>query len=92
MAAGNASLQTSVAEGRADSLLSQQRFKAALQLAQRTIAADGSMEADSKRSFQQDEVIAESHLGMKSRHLPGFRPMLPLIRRKTIRLTLRMTS
>jgi tetratricopeptide (TPR) repeat protein len=71
VAAGNASLQTSVAEGRADSLLSQQRFKAALQLAQRTIAADGSMEADSKRSFQQDEVIAESHLGMKKQALAG---------------------
>ncbi len=71
VASGNASLQTSVTEGRTESLLSQQRYKAALQLAQRAIAANRSMDADSKRSLEQDEVIAELHLGMKRQALTG---------------------
>jgi len=58
-------IKINVGENRVESLLSQERFRPALELAQQVITANPGMAPDWKRALIQDEAIAQSHLGMK---------------------------
>jgi tetratricopeptide (TPR) repeat protein len=69
LASGDPSLAAYVGEGRVESLLSQRKYQAALDLAQQTIAANKVISDVNKRYLEQDEAIAESHLGMKQQAL-----------------------
>ncbi len=67
--AGSDDLVTSAGQTRIESLLSQQQYRLALALAQQMIAEYPKMVSDRKLELQQDEVLAESHLGMKKQAL-----------------------
>jgi tetratricopeptide (TPR) repeat protein len=71
IASGTPALLSIVGESRVESLLSQQKYKPALALAQQIIAKDPEMVAERKRDLELDEAVAEAHLGMKKQAQAG---------------------
>ncbi len=71
LASGNPSLLESVSESRVESLLSRQKYAAALKLAKQVLAGNPEMVADRKMDLEQDETVAEAHLGMKTQARAG---------------------
>jgi tetratricopeptide (TPR) repeat protein len=65
----NADFMERVARVRVASLLSRRQYQPALLLAQKTMAGDAKMTPDRKQTFEQDEAIAEAHLGRKQQAL-----------------------
>jgi tetratricopeptide (TPR) repeat protein len=70
-ASAEPALLSSVGESRVESLLSQQKYGPAQALAQQVIARNPDMVADRKQNLEQDEVVAEAHLGLKKQALAG---------------------
>jgi tetratricopeptide (TPR) repeat protein len=71
LASAEPALLPSVGECRVESLLSQQKYRAAMELAQRVIGGNPDMVSDRKQDLEQDRVVAEAHLGMKREALAG---------------------
>lgn len=65
----NAGFAERVARVRVASLLSRRQYQPALWLAQKTMAGDAQMMPGRKQIFEQDEAIAEAHLGRKQQAL-----------------------
>lgn len=66
---GNATFMERVARIRVASLLSRRQYEPALLLAQKALAGDPKMQPGWKQTFEQDEAIAEAHLGLKKQAL-----------------------
>jgi tetratricopeptide (TPR) repeat protein len=71
LASGNDAILANIGEVRVESLLSQQKFAPALLLARRVISDHPDMVADRKLDLEQDEALAEAHLGMKEQAMAG---------------------
>lgn len=71
LASGNRSLLAIVSESRVSFLQSQQKYGPALKLAKQLIDGNPDMVADRKVDLEQDETVAEAHLGMKTQALAG---------------------
>jgi len=69
LASGSTDLATIVGKRRAESLLSQQQFRPALEVSRQLLSKDPNMPADRAREIRQDLAVAEAHLGMKQQAL-----------------------
>jgi tetratricopeptide (TPR) repeat protein len=70
-ASGNAALLADVGESRVGSLMSQQKYRQVLKLAQQLITGNPDLGTDSKVDLEVDTAIAASHLGMKKQAIAG---------------------
>ena len=75
LASRNPFLADAIAESRVESELSQEKYRAALDLANFAIANGKSMALDRLKNLETDAAVAEAHLGMKAKAIAFFQTL-----------------
>jgi tetratricopeptide (TPR) repeat protein len=76
LAAASPSTSRYAAESHVESLLSQEKYRVAIEEAQQAIKANPTMALDWKEAFELDEAVAQAHVGMRSVALAGLNTVL----------------